>query len=47
MTINTHITAVRFQFIVKTFDQRVVHLEFIAADPADDMVMIVSGNFIH
>lgn len=46
MTINTHITAFRFQFAVEVLKQPVPHLDLAAADPANEMVMILPGNFI-
>ena len=46
MTINTHVAACRFQFVIKLLKQRMLHLQLITADSTDDMVMIVPGNFI-
>jgi hypothetical protein len=46
MTINTHVAAGGFQFLVETFEQLMLYFDFASADTADDMVMIVFRNLI-
>ena len=47
MTINTQVTTGRFQFSVKLLKQRMLHLHLIAAESANEVMMIVPGNLIH
>lgn len=47
MTINTHVSTGRFQFAVQVFEDSMCHFELIATDPANDVMMVVSGNLIH
>lgn len=46
MTINTQISARRFQFAVKTFQQGMLDLDFATTDAANNVVVIVTGDLV-